>query len=352
MSISSKTFGKTEDNQEVTLYSLKNRNGLEAAFLNLGAVMVNLFLPDANGKMEDVVLGYDTVKQYEVNGPSFGAPLGRCGNRIGGAVFKINDKTYELDKNNGNNCLHGGYLRFNHLMYEAECLESDTEDAIVFSRVSPDMEQGFPGNLDVSITYRLTDEDELIIEYCCTSDKDTVVNMTNHSYFNLGPGGHKAGDVLDEKVRIYAGRYTPTFDDLVPTGEYLDVAGTPLDFREFKRIGEDIHSDYKAVVQAKGYDHNYVLDHPEDEVSLAAELIDERSGRKMEVLTDLPGLQFYTANTLVEPGKEGHIYREFNAVCFETQGFPNACNVPSFPTTILKAGEEYSHVTVFRFTTL
>lgn len=352
MSISTKLFGRTKDDKEVTLYSLKNRNGIEATFLNLGAVMVNLFLPDADGKIEDVVLGYDTVEGYETNGPSFGAPLGRCGNRIKGAAFKINDKTYKLDKNDGENCLHGGYLRFNHLLYEAECLESDREDAIVFSRVSPDMEQGFPGNLDVSITYRLTDENELIIEYCCTSDKDTVVNMTNHSYFNLGPGGHKAGEVLDEKVKIYASRFTPTFDDLIPTGEYLDVEGTPLDFREFKRIGQDIHSDYKPMLQAKGYDHNYVLDHREDEVSLAAELIDERSGRKMEVLTDLPGLQFYTANTLVEEGKEGYVYRGFNAVCFETQGFPNACNVPSFPSTILKPGEEYSHVTVFRFTTI
>lgn len=352
MSISSKKFGTTKDGKDVTMYSLKNANGVEASFLDLGAVMVNLFLPDKNGKIEDVVLGYDDVASYEVNGPSFGAPLGRCGNRIGGASFSIGDKVYKLDKNNGDNCLHGGYLRFNHLMYEAECLESKDEDAVVFSRISPDMEQGFPGNLEVSITYRLTHLNELVIEYCATTDKDTVVNMTNHSYFNLGPGGHKAGDVLDEKVKIYASRYTPTYNDLIPTGDFADVGGTPLDFREWKRIGSDIHSEHKAIVQAKGYDHNFVLDHVEDEVSLTAELIDEKSGRKMEVLTDLPGLQFYTANTLVETGKDSHVYREYGAVCFETQHFPNACNTPSFQSTILRPGEEYSHVTVFRFGTL
>lgn len=350
--ISSKLFGTTKDGREVTMYSMKNSHGLEVTFLDLGAVIVNLMLPDAQGKFEDVVLGYDTVEEYEVNGPSYGAPLGRCGNRISNAAFKINDKTYKLDNNNEGNCLHSGYLRFNHLMYEAECLESEGEDAIVFSRVSPDMEQGFPGNFEVSITYKLNDDDELIIEYSGISDKDTVVNMTNHSYFNLGPGGHLAGDVLDEKVKIYASRYTPTYDDLLPTGEYADVADTPLDFRDFKRIGQDIRSDFKAIRQAKGYDHNYVLDHAPEEVSIAAELIDEKSGRKMEVWTDLPGLQFYTANTMVETGKGGNVYREFNAVCFETQFFPDACNVPNFPTTILKAGEEYSHVTVFRFETL
>lgn len=352
MSITSKEFGKTKDGKTVTMYTLENSNGLKASFLDLGAVMVNLFVPDRNGKLEDIVLGYDTAAEYEVNGPSFGAPVGRVANRISGASVVINGTTYNLDKNNGENCLHTGYTRLNHFMYEAECLEEDGEHAVVFSRVSEHLEQGLPGNLDMSITYRLTDDNALYIEYYGVSDQDTLIALTNHTYFNLGPGGHKGANVLEHKVMIDASRFTPTGDDLIPTGEFLDIAGTPMDFREFKALGADIHADYKPLKQGNGYDHNFVLNHPEGEVSLAAVAIEEKSGRKMEVFTDLPGLQLYTANTLVEPGKDGTTYREYGGVCFETQYFPNAYNTPGFQDNLFKAGEEYSNVTVFQFSVI
>ncbi len=349
MSITKSLFGTTKDGAQVTLYTMKNQNGYEVRITDLGAVMVNLFVPDRDGNVEDVVLGFDNVSQYESNGPSFGAPVGRVANRISGAKVTINGKEYKLDKNNGENCLHSGFLRINQLMYEAECLEEEGQDAIVFSRVSPDMEQNLPGNLDMSITYRLTDTNDLVMEYYAVSDKDTVINLTNHSYFNLGKGGHICKDVLDHEVQIMADCYTPTFEDLIPTGELLDVKGTPMDFREMKRVGDDIHADYNAIRFAKGYDVNFALRNTSGEVELAAVCQCPETGRRMEVYTDLQGLQLYTANTLDSDGKCGARYGHYAGICFETQYFPNACNTPGFPSNIFKAGEEYSNVTVFRF---
>lgn len=351
MSIEKRDFGLTKDGEKATLYCLKNENGYEVCVCDYGAVIVNLFAPDRNGVVEDIVLGYDEIAGYEDNGPSFGAPVGRVANRISGAKVVINGKTYELDKNDGENCLHSGYLRMNKFMYEAECLESEGEDAVVFSRVSKDMEQNLPGNMDLSITYRLTGDNDLVIEYYAVSDKDTVINITNHSYFNLGKGGHTCKDVLNQEVTIFSDAYTPTFDDLIPTGEILDVTGTPMDFRTKKKIGTDIKSDYKSIRLIKGYDSNYVLDHDPEEVTLAAVMECEETGRRMEVLTDLMSMQFYTANTLVEKGKGGITYGNYAGACFESQYYPNACNTPGFPTNVFKAGEEYSNVTVFRFST-
>jgi aldose 1-epimerase len=349
MNVSKKVFGTTKNGEEVTLFTLKNSKGMTATFLDYGAVLVNLLVPDANGKFEDVVLGYDTVAEYEKNGPGMGSFIGRHANRIGDAKFTLNGKTYELEKNDGKNNLHGGSVGYNKFIYEAEIFEEDEDSVSVeFSRLSPDMEQGFPGNLDISVTYTLTENNELVIEYLAVSDQDTIVNLTNHTYFNLA--GHKSGTVLDHLVQIEADQFTPTTEDLIPTGEFADVTGTPMDFRKLKPLGQDILEDYKPLIQAGGYDHNYVLKIKEDEVSKVAELVDEKSRRKMSIFTDMPGLQLYTANFLVdEKGKDGAVYQKRDAVCFETQYFPNSCNVEAFPSCALKAGKEYDFVTIYKF---
>lgn len=348
MSVSKKLFGKTKNGEEVTIYTLKNDKGMTATFLDYGAVLVNLLVPDANGKFDDVVLGYDTVAEYEINGPGFGSFIGRHANRIGDAKFTLNGKTYELEKNDGKNNLHSGSVGYNKFMYEAETFEEEDSVSVEFSRLSPDMEQGFPGNLDISVTYTLTNDNELVIEYLAVSDQDTIVNLTNHTYFNLA--GHKSGTILNHLVQIDADQFTPTTDDLIPTGEFADVTGTPMDFRKLKPIGQDINAEYKPLIQAGGYDHNYVLNINKNEVTKVAELVEEKSGRKMTVYTDKPGLQLYTANFLTnEKGKDGAVYQKNDGVCFETQYYPNSCNIEAFPSSVLKAGEEYDFVTIYKF---
>lgn len=343
-------FGKTKDGREVTRYILENANGMRVGFLDLGAVITNIWVKDRDGNVDDVVHGYDTVQGYEVNVPSFGAPVGRCANRISDGHFFINGTEYKLDQNDVTNCLHSGYLRYNHLMYEAEYEKGDGEEVLTFSRVSPDGEQHFPGNFTYSITYRLNDADELIIEYDGVSDADTVVNMTNHSYFNLGPGGHKGKSILSHEVKIFAEKYTPLTELLYPSGEIASVEGTKLDLRQFQQIGKEVVSDKNAPDYFKGYDHNFILDHPTGEVVEAAIYRVPENGRMMTVLTDQPGIQMYTAPELSgEQGKDGVVYGPSSAVCFESQNYPNAVNTPGFPSAILKAGEPYRHVTVFRF---
>ncbi|WP_310602627.1 aldose epimerase family protein [Anaerosporobacter sp.] len=351
MNIRKTVFGKTSNGETASLYTLTNKSGMTVTFSDYGATIVNVFVPDAKGKLEDVVLGYDNLEQYTGNAPGFGSFIGRHANRIGNASFTINGKTYELEKNDGNNNLHSGSKSYNKFLYETEYYEEDGSLTIEFSRLSPDMEQGFPGNLDVTVAYTLTEENELVIEYLAVPDQDTVINFTNHTYFNLS--GHKSGSILNHKVWINANQFTPTDDSLIPTGEFVDVEGTPMDFRTVKTIGQDINADYKPLKQGGGYDHNYVLNRESEDVELVAELIDEASGRKMEVYTDKPGMQFYTANFLDgEKGKEGTTYNARDGVCFETQFYPNACNIAEFPSSIIKAEEEYDFVTVYKFTTI
>lgn len=349
MSIKKRSFGKTQTGEEAFLYVLTNENGMSVSFTNFGACIVNVMVPDANGKLEDVVLGYDNVTGYEINNPGYGSFIGRHGNRIGGATFELRGKKYDLEKNDGQHNLHGGFKGYNKYMYEVEVFEEEDSDSIEFSRLSPDMEQGFPGNLDISVTYTLTADNELVVEYLAVSDKDTIVNLTNHSYFNLA--GHGSGSILDQKVMIVADKFTPTDDTLIPTGEMRDVTGTPMDFRKSKTLGQDINADYEPLKQAGGYDHNYVLNNSKTEVEKVAELVDEKSGRVMEIFTDMPGLQLYTGNfiTGLEKGKDGVVYQKRDGVCFETQYFPDSCNRPEFPSCILKAGNEYDFVTVFKF---
>ena len=349
MKITQKLFGKTAHGEDATLYTLANGNGLKVSLTDFGANIVSIIVPDAKGKAVDVNLGFDNIAGYEDNSPGFGSFIGRHANRIGGAKFELNGKTYELDKNDGENNLHGGIIGYNKFLYETEVYEDEEIASIEFSRLSPHMEQGFPGNLDVSVTYSLTEANELVIEYLAVSDRDTIVNLTNHSYINLS--GHNSGSVLEHKVWIKANQFTATMPDLIPTGELRDVTGTPMDFRTLKRLGQDIDKDYEPLLMAGGYDHNYVLDISGTEIEKVAELVDEKSGRKMEVFTDLPGMQLYTANFLtpVKNSKEGAVYQKRDAVCFETQLFPNACNIKSFPSCMLKAGKEFDSVTILNF---
>ncbi len=350
MKVTAKPFGKTTDGQEITLYTMKNSQGMEVSVTNLGACIVSILVPDRDGVLADVVLGYEDAAGYEVNKPHFGGFIGRVGNRIGDATFTLDGVQYELEKNNGRNSLHGGLKGYEKYVYEAEISEEEDEGMVEFSRLSPHMEQGFPGNLDVSCSYTLTEENELLIEYFAVSDRDTLCNLTNHSYFNLA--GHNSGNVLEQEVWINADAYTATTDDLIPTGELVDVTGTPMDFRVRKPIGRDIEEDYLALHQGNGYDQNFCVNLSESpDMSKVAELYDPKSGRKMEVFSSLPGLQFYSGNGLNEQYhcKDGAVYEKRDGVCFETQYYPNACNIESFEGCILKKGEEYDQATIYKF---
>lgn len=351
MGIQTEEFGVTKSGEKVTRYILTNHQGNQVAFLDLGAVVQSIVVPDRDGKLEDIVLGYDTVAGYESNVPSFGAPVGRCANRISDGKFTLNGKTYTLDQNDDTNCLHGGYLRYNHCMYEVECMTGAESDSIAFSRLSPDGEQGFPGNLSLTITYTWNDDNELMIEYHAICDEDTVLNLTNHSYFNIGSGGHAGENVLSQEVQILADHYNPIGDKRLPTGESLPVAGTCMDFTTFHPIGDCIGADDAEAGTLSGYDHNYILpQHEPGEVIKAAEIRDPGNGRVMEVFTDMPGVQFYIAKELVESGgKEGLTYQNYGGACFESQNYPNGINQENFPSPILQAGVEYESTTVYRF---
>lgn len=344
MSMATRSFGTTKEGAAVTLYTITNKNGLSVSAIDYGANIVSLMVPDKNGVVEDIVLGFDDVVGYEVNGCFFGAFIGRHGNRIGQAKFELNGKTYELEKNDGANNLHGGTPGYHQVMYQA----STTDNSVTFTRVSPDMEQGYPGNLEISLTYTLTDENELKLDYVTKSDEDTLCNLTNHSYFNLK--GHKGGEITDHIVTIKANGFTGTSDDLIPDGSIVDVTDTPMDFRKPRRVADDIDSDYAPIVLAGGYDHNFVLDKPEGSFEKVAEVTEETSGRTMEVYTDLPGMQLYSGNFIEkENGKEGHIYTKRTGICFETQYFPNSINVPEFTPCVLKAGDTFRSATVYKF---
>ncbi len=349
MAITKRVFGKTKGQEEVTAFTMTNKNGMQVEVMDYGAIVLRIVVPDGNGVMGDVNLGYGDLASYEEkNGPGFGSFIGRHANRIGGAAFTLNGKRYELEKNDGENNLHGGSPGYNRLMYKAECREGDGYDEVTFSRTSPDGEQGFPGTLEASVTYRLNDENEWWLTYDATSDQDTPINFTNHAYFNLA--GHDAGDVLGHKVIMMADQFTPTGGDLIPTGEVVDVTGTPMDFRKAKEIGKEIDEDYEPLALGGGYDHNFVLKKDGAGVQYAGSLIHEGSGRKMDIYTDLPGMQLYTGNFIMdEDGKDGAKYKKRDGVCFETQYFPNSCNIPTFESCVRKAGERYHTVTQYKF---
>lgn len=348
MGVRIEDFGTTRDGFQAKLFILENGNGTIVKVSDFGAVIVSIMTKDRHGELADIVLGYPNVTGYESNAPGFGACIGRCANRIGNAEFKLNDITYLLEKNSGKNNLHSGKNGYQRRPWEAEQEDSPLGASVSFSLRSPDGDQGFPGNLDITVTYTLTEEDSLILSYKAVSDADTIVNMTNHSYFNLS--GHGSGDVLEQKVWIDSDFYTEADEESIPTGRILPVAGTPMDFNQLKAIGRDIDSDYRAVVLGKGFDHNWVLK-TEDEVKLVARMEDERSGRGLEVYTDLPGMQFYTGNFLrgTETGKDGAVYERRAGACFETQYFPDSVHHENFPSPVLQAYKEYNNQTIFHF---
>ena len=340
------TFGSTSKKEEAVLYTLTNENGMSASITNYGAALVKLNVPDKEGKLRDLVLGYDDVTGYEKGGGSFGAPVGRNANRIGGAVITIQDKTYELEKNDNGNNLHSGTNYYNKRIWN---VGEKTDSKIEFVLHSPDGDQGYPGTLDMHVTYELTEDNELRLIYDAVPDQDTIINMTNHSYFNLD--GHDSGNVLKELVTLDADYFTRADAQSIPTGELVDVTGTPMDFRMPRALGEAIDGDYEAVRLGKGYDHNWVLKN-NGKFDKVAQAVSEKSGIVMEVWTDLPGMQMYTANFLDnEHGKNGAVYGIRDAVCFETQYFPDAVHHENFASPICKKGIPYHTVTSYKFET-
>ncbi len=351
MAVQKELFGKMPDGTEVTRYTLSNDNGVSASFITLGGVWVSMMAPDRDGNFEDVVLGYDQLDHYRKNPPHFGAPVGRNANRIGGASVTIDGREYPLAANDGPNNLHSGPDFYHGRIWEAKAAETEEGSSVAFTLESPDGDQGYPGNARIQVSYTLKQDNSLVLDYQMVSDADTVANFTNHSYFNLA--GHGCPDILKQQVWINASCYTPADAVSIPTGEIAPVKGTPMDFTVMKPIGRDIDQDFEALVLGKGYDHNWVLDHPAGELSLAAKALDPDSGRLMEVYTDLPGIQFYTANFLTGelPGKGGAEYGYRHGYCFETQYYPDAVHKENFQSPVLKAGETYHTVTVYKFLT-
>lgn len=342
------SFGKTAEGTEVYLYTLKNSKGMEAAITNYGGIVVSLMTPDKNGQFADIVLGFDSLDGYLKEHPYFGAIVGRYGNRIGGAKFSISGKEYKLAANNGPNSLHGGIKGFDKKVWAAQV--DDATNSLILSYSSPDMEEGYPGKLDVQVTYTLTEANELRINYKATTDKETVVNLTNHSYFNLAGQGN--GDILNHSIQIMSEKTTPVDATLIPTGELKDVAGTPFDFTAPHKIGERINDTSDEQIKfGGGYDHNFVVDGQAGSLRPAARVTEPTSGRAMEVLTTEPGVQFYTGNFLdgTLKGKGGKVYPKRSGLCLETQHFPDSPNKPQFPTTTLKPGQTYLSTTVYRF---
>ena len=346
MSIEVKDYGMTSDGQQVKQYVLVNKQGMKAILLNYGAVITELHVPDGKDGFVDVVWGYDSIAGYEVNTPGLGSAIGRNANRIGKAQITINSKVYELQKNNGENNLHGGNPGYNRRMWKGVIAD---DNKVEFSIESPDGDQGFPGNAKVKISYTLTEDNELRIGYEASADQDTIFNLTNHSYFNLE--GQDSDDVLEHQVWMDADAFTPTDDGLIPTGEIRSVEGTPMDFRSFHALGERIEEDYEPLKQAGGYDHNYVLNN-EGAYALCCKLRSLKTGIVMEVYTDLPGMQLYCANFLDEEagGKNGRVYGKRSAVCFESQYFPDAVHHENFKSPVFRAGDKYCSMTGYKFT--
>lgn len=353
MAIAVEPFGKNSDGKDINLYTITNRNGVVLKLTDMGASWVSLIVPDKSGKMEDVVLGYESGEEYEINNiAGMGAIIGRNANRICRHRFSLNDVEYNLEDNGRGDNLHSGPDFYFTRLWEAEPVETELGDGIEFSLFSPHMDQGFPGNLNITVSYILTEDNSVIIEYSGVSDEDTVVNMTSHAYFNLA--GHKSGSINDELVWIDADYFTHGTDGMVTTGELCPVEGTPMDFRQLKRIGEEIEADYEPLRRCEGYDHNYCLKTDGSEVTLVAKLVDDKNGRVMDVFTNLPGMQFYTGNYLWggNKGKDGMSYHKGYGVAFEAQFYPDSVNQPQFPSPIVKAGEAFLYSTIYQFSVM
>jgi aldose 1-epimerase len=351
-SLEMRPFGTTPDGVAVDEYILTNDSGMEVRIITYGGVITSIRVPDRNGAMANVVLGFNTLEDYMTKSPYFGNITGRYANRIANAKFTLEGTEYTLAANNGPNSLHGGEEGFDKKVWTATEIVSDTEVGVALNYLSPDGEEGYPGNLDTTVTYTLNNQNELVMNYKATTDKATVVNLTNHSYFNLS--GNGSGTILDHHLMLNADNYTPVDDTLIPTGEIAPVEGTPFDFREAARIGDRTRSNHIQMVYGRGYDHNWVLnrtDPTDTSMMLAAMLHDPSSGRVLEVMTTEPAIQFYAGNfldsTLV--GSGGGLYRQSDGLCLETQHYPDSPNQPDFPSTVLNPGETYDTTTIFRF---
>ena len=349
MNLNKQPFGETADAKPVELYTLTNTGGMEAKITTYGATLVSLTVPDRNGVPGDVVLGYDSLADYSTRPEYFGCIAGRYANRIAGGKFSLHGTQHQLAANDGDNHLHGGIRGLDKVVWQAQGFEDNSGIGLRLAYLSPDGEEGYPGNLSITVTYTLTASNELIIDYNATTDKSTIVNLTHHSYFNLAGAG--TGDILNHDLMINADRFTPVDRSLIPTGELRDAAGTAFDFTQPTAIGARIGHDEEQLQFGGGYDHNWVLNKDVDGPCLAARAYERKSGRTLEVYTTQPGLQFYSGNFMENniDAKAGQIYHHRGGFCLETQHFPDSPNRPDFPTTVLDPESEYEHTTIFKF---
>ncbi len=345
MSVEKKIFGQTDNGQDVYIYSVSNSRGMRADVISFGAILVNLLVPDAKGELADVVTGYDNLKDYIEINSFFGATVGPNANRIGGASFTLDGTTYELELNDGANNLHSHMA----LGYQKRVWDSrENGNGVTFSLEDEDGSMGFPGNKKIAVTYSVTEDNELKIEYSGESDKNTIINLTNHTYFNLA--GHKNESIHDHIMTINASKYTPVVAGAIPTGELAPVAGTPMDFTSPKRVGDEIDAAFEQLKLVGGYDHNWVIDGADGTLKEAARVTDPISGRTMITYTDLPGVQFYAGNAIAKHGgKEGAVYQGRCALCLETQYYPDTANKPDFPSAVFGPSRPYHSTTVYRF---
>jgi aldose 1-epimerase len=351
MTIEQEPFGTTPDGTSVELFTLTNAHGLQVQITTYGGAVVSLLLPDREGKLGDVALGFETLAEYVEKSPYFGCIAGRYANRIARGKFTLDGVAYTLAQNEGVNHLHGGERGFDKAVWRAQEKSAPDGAGLVLAYLSADGEEGYPGNLAVQVTYTLTDDDELRIDYTAATDEPTIVNLTNHTYFNLADGG--AGDVLGHELMIDADAFIPVDETQIPTGELRPVASTPMDFRELTPIGARIDQDDEQLRRGLGYDHNWVLNNSNGTLALAARVQEPVTGRAMAVYTTEPGIQFYSGNFLdgTVTGKGGNVYRKRHGLCLETQHFPDSPNHPHFPSTVLRPGETYQTTTVYAFTT-
>ena len=353
--VPSRSFGKLSDGREARVFTLANKSGFTVEITDLGGIIVSIRAPDRAGRMADVILGVSSAGEFEAKAAGFNAITGRYANRIAAGRFTLDGKEYTLATNSTSGGvpvhIHGGKRGFNRVLWRAETTTRDGLPALRLRHRSPDGDEGYPGNLDVEVTYSVTADNALRIDYAANTDAPTHVNLTNHAYFNLK--GEGEGDILDHVLTVRAARYTPVLPSLIPTGELAPVAGTPFDFTLPRRIGERINADHPQIVLGRGYDHNFVLDSQDGSLALAATVHEPASGRVLEVLTTEPGVQLFTSNHFAGKlaGKSGRAYPRFGGFCLETQHYPDSPNQPSFPSTVVRPGKPYASTTVFRFST-
>ncbi|MFH1194821.1 MAG: aldose epimerase family protein [bacterium] len=349
MEITKEKFGTTSDGKEIDIYTLTNANGMKVKITNFGGILSQVWAPDKKGELKNVVLGYNDLQGYEADNSFFGILVGRYGNRIGKAKFTLDEKEIQLTINDNGNQLHGGFKGFGKQVWTAEPVTGEKEVSLKLKYLSNDGEEGFPGNLDVTVVYTLNNDNEIVMDYSATTDKPTVVNLTNHAYFCLA--GEGDGDILNNELMIAADKFTAVDNTLIPTGELRDVKGTPLDFTTPTAIGARINDEYEQMKKGFGYDHNWVLNRKDNSMMLAARAVDPTSGRVLEVLTTEPGIQFYSGNFLdgTKIGTSGKPYKYRTGFCLETQHYPDSPNHENFPSTVLRPGEKYSTKTIYKF---